>query len=304
MRCWLVFISLLLVNPYLRAEEVKGKLVERIVAIVNGKTILWTELKKAQAAHPKESETNILNQLISQIVVDKEIERRGLAANDGVIDGAIAQVMKQNRMTSTDQLVKALKTEGISFEEYRNSIKKQIEVTRLVGDAVKSKIQISDQDVLAEYKKGLGSDDGKTIMKVQMIFKKKLKGKADQLAISRAYRELNAGIPFERIASRETDGPGKEEGGNIGWVEPDQMQKELGEALNQLQAGEISKPIYTKQGSYLLKCVERSQKKNSEELSEGKKDEIREKLTQAETERAFDQLVRDLRAKAQIEVLL
>ena len=309
MHYWLIFANLIFFSS---AHAVPvGKLVDRIVAIVNDKTILNSDLevavkklKDVVKTPTQDAEQKALDQLINKILVDQEIEHRGLTANDGVVDSAIAQVMKQNGMSSMDQLIQALKAEHITLEEYRVSLKNQIETSRLINDAIRSKIQISDQDVMAEYRRNLKETEPTNLMRVKMIFKKKSIGKGDQKAIKQVERELNIGIPYERLANRETEGPGKGDGGNIGLVNPNEMQPELKAVLLTLKPGETSKPIFTPQGSYLLKCVEITKGKPQDNLSEMQKNEIREKLTQLETEQAFDRLVRDLRGKAHIQVML
>src|SRR5207247_5128246 len=46
-------------------------------------------------------------------------------------------------------------------------------------------------------------------------------------------------------------------GGDIGWVRPDQLAPELGTIVSQLRAGELSAPVRTSGGYYLLLVVDR-----------------------------------------------
>ncbi len=304
----------LLAKPKL-SDKPSAELVDKIVAVVNGEAILLSELEETQGqflaemkrlkkvdalGSPSEVKKKVLDQMINERLVTQEIERRGLSANETTIGSAIESVMQQNGFKSLEELRKALKEEGLTLDEYRISLKKQIETSRIMNSHVRAKVSVTDEDVEAAYRKRLNQAPSKTQMVVKMIYKKK--PQANLQIMNRLKREIEAGIPFELVARRETEGPAKEEGGNIGLVSPNDLQPELANALVKLNSSEISPVIETKNGFYLLQCIDKKQIVSNDHSHT--KELIREELTKLETEKSFDLFIRNLREKAHIEVHL
>jgi peptidyl-prolyl cis-trans isomerase SurA len=297
------------------SADPSGKLLERIVAVVNGQPILLSELEEAKglfaAAMKRQAkpdaeregpafEKNVLEQLVRERLVAQEIDRRGLTANEAAIDRAVEGVMAQNGFGSIDDLQRALRIEGMSLEEYRVNVKKQMETSRLLNSVIRPKIQVTEGDVDASLKRSGEGSSGEWRMDVAMILK--AKPKATWKSVDRLRRQIEAGIPFEKVAARESEGPAASEGGKIGWVSPSDLQPELARALETMKPGEVSGVIETKQGFYLLRVAARERGK-SEKLSLSR-EKIREELEKTELDRNFDAFVRGLREKALVEIKL
>ncbi len=296
----------------------EAKLVERIVAVVNDSIILQSELDRSiknlkkemkkqsrlkDLGSPKEIQKNVLDQLINEKLVESEIETRGLKANDAMIDRAIAGVMQQNGIRSTDELKKALEQEGLTLETYRSNLKRQIETSQLMNDAIRPRVQVTDEDIQAAFRREQLDSEKTWLWKTRMIFLSKSSSKQAKKNISRLKRRIEAGVPFSQLAKTETEGPGKEKGGLIGNVNPDEMLPALGKELKKLKPGETSPVIETPEGYYLLQLVEKVSEK-TKALSETRKKALEAELTERETAREFDSFVRALRDKAHIKVNL
>jgi peptidyl-prolyl cis-trans isomerase SurA len=243
---------------------------------------------------------NVLDQLINERLVAQEIEKRGFSVNDAMVDRAIDGVMQQNAFRSIDELKKALRDEGMSLEEYRVSVKKQMETSRLINAAIRPKVQVADQDIDASLRRSGEGAPTEWKTDVRMILKKK--PKATKKSMERLRRQIDAGIPFERVAARETEGPAKTEGGHIGLVSPTDLQPELGKVLSQMKPGQISNVVETKQGFYLIQLIGREQAPTKSAILN--RDSVREDLEKKELDRNFELFVRGLREKANVEVKL
>ncbi len=292
-----------------------GEAVERMVAVVNGKLILYSELQektdqfKKEMEHQKKPEVlepkaglsrRVLDQMINEILVDSEIEKRGFTANESTVDGAVNTVMKQNRIDTLEDFRRVLRDEGMSLEDYRKTVKRQIENSRLMNEVIRPRVQVSDSDIEAAYQRKLSADGKKWKYRVQMIFKKG--GKEAKKKVETLRKEIERGKSFESVADQETDGAGKGEGGLIGEVSPSDLQPQLAKVIEALPEGKISETIETPQGAYLLKSGKRISVDSA--LTPEMKEQLREELTKDETARQFDLFVRTLRDKAQIEIVL
>lgn len=318
MSYWQKLISLVFMLSVSASFAAEATIVERVVAVVNDDIILQTELdqsverlkkemkkqnKLKELGSTSEIKKNVLDQLINERLIQGEIEQRGLVANDAMVDRAIASVMQQNGIRSTQDLEKALKAEGLTLESYRTNLKKQIETSQLMSEAIRPRVQITDEDIQAAYRRDVRENQESWLWKTRMIFLKKKKGAKTEKQIARLRRKIEAGVPFSQVADKETQGPGKGKGGLLGDMNPDEMLPVLGQALRKLKPKEVSPVISAPEGFYLLQLVEKVASQ-APKLSETRKQTLMAELTQLETAREFDSFVRALRDKAHVEVNL
>ena len=73
----------------------------------------------------------------------------------------------------------------------------------------------------------------------------------------RLTEQMRKGARFSAVAQQFSQSATAAVGGDIGWVRPDQLPPELGKAVAQLKAGELSAPIQTGGGYYLLLVLDR-----------------------------------------------
>lgn len=101
-------------------------------------------------------------------------------------------------------------------------------------------------------------------------------------------------LEWEKLVAQHSQAPSKEHGGELGWIAIDgPMPPEFTEATFQLEAGQISKPVKTRLGMHLIKCLE---------VKPGKKGPLdaREELMASGKEFLFNKLASDHRAKLEI----
>jgi peptidyl-prolyl cis-trans isomerase SurA len=110
------------------------------------------------------------------------------------------------------------------------------------------------------------------------------------------------GMNFEALARARSEGPSKEDGGDLGFFRRGVMVPAFEQAAFSLKVGEVSNPIRTNFGWHVLKVEERRA------IGVTSYEEMRSKLElqlrQQKTEKFVDQYVQELRKKAVIEVKL
>jgi peptidyl-prolyl cis-trans isomerase SurA len=111
-----------------------AKIIDKIVAIVNGEIITLSELEhypsKPQdgskpSLNPWEEKAKILDRLIEEKLIDQQCKKRAIRVSPRDIEGAIEDVKRRNAITD-EQLKKALMADGLSWEDYRQELKRQI----------------------------------------------------------------------------------------------------------------------------------------------------------------------------------
>ena len=130
----LSIIPLLLFGSLVRAETVN-----RIAAVVNNDIITLhqvdSELEKRQFGEgglaqlsPQaldEVRQRALASLIEETLVQQRVKELGIAVTEDEVEAAIGDVLLQNQLTR-DELIEALKLQGMDFEIYRDNLRKQI----------------------------------------------------------------------------------------------------------------------------------------------------------------------------------
>lgn len=66
-----------------------------------------------------------------------------------------------------------------------------------------------------------------------------------------------AGADFNAIARELSEGPEKEDGGEIGWLTRDQLTEEIGDTVFTMTVGEVSDPVSLGIGQYFIKLEEK-----------------------------------------------
>ncbi|HMO18434.1 MAG TPA: SurA N-terminal domain-containing protein [Oligoflexia bacterium] len=100
---------------------------------------------------------DIMKEAIMLLLFEKEAAKIGLSISDDDISSYIAQVEASNN-AEPGSLHSALKEQGITLEAYRAKIRSEMLRSRVLSVELRSRIQISDQEV-DEYLKGANSDD-------------------------------------------------------------------------------------------------------------------------------------------------
>lgn len=104
---------------------------------------------------------------------------------------------------------------------------------------------------------------------------------------------------FEDLARQFSEDGSASQGGDLGWASPGVMVPEFEDAMNRLPIGGLSEPVASRFGVHLLQVLERRQiSVDPKQLREQARNTLREQKFDA----AYNEWVRELRARAYIEM--
>ncbi|WP_258548394.1 peptidylprolyl isomerase [Thalassospira xiamenensis] len=226
-------------------------LVERIKLVAASSNIPMSPQRSQEMA------PQILQQLINEKLQLQESERRGFEVTDADIDRA-KTLIEQNSGLPTGGLDQFLAQNGIAPETIRNQIRPQIAWQKLLG-SMRREIEISDTEIDDNLER-IRSNQGKPRNNVQEIFLP-VDNPQDETKVYQNAREviraLEQGANFGGLARQFSASSSAANGGNLGWLYSGEMAGELQQAINQMQPGDVSDPIRTIRGYYILKLLER-----------------------------------------------
>jgi len=326
---------------------VTGTVVNRIVALVDGDPITLHELRTFTKDDPRLAQTTaspseILELLITQRVLEKEIEAQGIVVSDAEIDRYIGNVRQRNNITD-EQLDAALAQQGLTRVRYRKQIKEELERAQLINREIRGKVSVSPEDI-ARYQKEHGdggggdtagtalgadapavaaatpaTDDDEQISISHIVLQIPPDASDEQVAAVQAradkiYDELKGGADFTEVAKRESEDGVAKVGGKLGTFRKTEIKDELANAVAGLDPGEFSKPVRSSGAIHIVKLDDRiSGSAHHEATKEAAEpsatpadtahDEIKEKLYAAALEERYMRwLKEDLRQRHSVEI--
>lgn len=244
----------------------------RIAAVVNDEVIsvedLTSRIKMVELStnlpDSPEARQRLMPQVLRSMVDEKlqmqEAKHQHINATDDELRKAITQIEQQNNMQA-GQLNAVLKAHGIDRGTMVDQLTAAIVWAKLVRRMASETDPVSD-DEIDETMKRLQANKGEPEVRVAEIFLAVDNPSQDAQVLQQAQRlsdQMRQGTRFSAIAQQFSQSATAAVGGDIGWVRPDQLAPELAKAASGLKPGELSPPIRTAAGYYLLLVLDRRQ---------------------------------------------
>lgn len=285
-----------------------AEIANRIVATVDGEPVTAHQLRRYAQEHANTNpgDPQLLDALITDKLLEKEVKALGINARDEEIDKYVAEVRTRSGLDE-DRFKQVLLGQGLTWEAYRAKVKAEIEKAQLVNREIRQRVNVSPQEIERYYDAHKTDYEIAERVKVRDILFAIDGGEEDDVARARAKAvEVRAlatgGRDFAALARQFSDGPGADKGGELGTFGRGEMDSALDEAAFGLKPGQVSEPIRTTAGFHLLRVDERIGA-GHRPLAEVQ-DEIRDKLYNDALEERFQQwLTRDLRERHHVEVM-
>ncbi len=320
MRKWLI-LFVFIFALFSCSLKIKAEVCDKIVAIVNGEIITLYELNKRVAEYTgkdpillkkydekkyKQICRKVLEMLIENKLAESKAKELGLKVSESDVDSEIRRIEREQGVTHKEFL-KMLKEHGISYQEYRRQIKREIERMQIVEFEVKSRIVIPEERIKEYYEKHKAQFATEEKVRISAIFLK-AKDPNDPDEIKRLMKRaevimerLKAGQDFSELAEQFSEGPGAEEGGDLGYFKINELDPELRKIIKNMKVGEVSGPIIRPFGIQIIKLVDR--KKAGVKPLEEVRDYIYRILYNKEVEKRYSSWLNELRKKAYIKIM-
>ena len=253
------------------AQQPQGQVTEtRIAAVVNDEVISVADLRSrlrmvmlsSNLADSPETRERIAAQVLRTIVDEKlqmqEAKRQNITATDEEVNKAFAQIEKQNNM-QPGQLDQVLKSHGIDRSALVDQLTASIVWTKLVRRLVSQTSVVSDEEIdyaLKRAKETANEPQSRVAEIFLAVDNPRQEDDVKRLA-ERLTEQMRQGARFSAVAQQFSQSATAAVGGDIGWVRAEQLSPELGKAVSQLRPGELSAPIRTGAGYYLLLVLDR-----------------------------------------------
>lgn len=298
-------------------------MIDRIVARVNDDVITLSELQeeglplferlrenytgKELEHQVQRAEREFLDQLVMKRLQLQYAGQIGVTASDNEINAAFKDVLSRNNLTQ-EQLVELLTREGLTLQDYKDRLREQIILARLMNQAVRSRVSVDTSEVESYYQTHRDEFDQPPQVHVRHIFFRTDQGagrpqmEAVYARATQVLQEARNGGNFVDLARRYSEDATAANGGDLGFIKRGQALPEFEEVIFAMREGEISEIIRTPNGLHIVK-VDTFSKGALQSFAEIKP-EIERRLLQEKMEKRFQDWTNELKDKAFIEITL
>ncbi|PWY56822.1 molecular chaperone SurA [Legionella qingyii] len=250
------------------------QLLDKVVAVVNNGVITASELNKQVELTKKQiiaqgmqvPEASVLRKQVLQHLIDVNVQlqmakQHGLTVDDTELNQAIEKIATANHATVT-QLREEITRQGMTWDEYRENIRKEILLSNLQQKAVGRDAVVTNEQV-EQYLKTEGGIINRSALTyhLQNIViplneeptseeVKKAKSKAESLLV-----QIKKGGDFSRLAIENSSGEFALEGGDLGERHLAELPELFAKEVVNMKVGQVSGPLRAGNGFQLIKLV-------------------------------------------------
>jgi peptidyl-prolyl cis-trans isomerase SurA len=252
----------------------RSVLLDRVVAIVDDEAVTQYEIdtqKKNALASMKQAnltppasdvlDKQVLDRLITERAVLHYAKENGVKVDDTQVERAIARIAQDNKM-SVEDFRKAIANQSMTYDKYREEIRKEIVIQRLREREVDQRISVSDAEVdafLASQEAQAGGDVEYKVSHILVLVPER--ASPDQIDAKRrraeeALKQVKDGADFGQVAAGFSDAQDALQGGSLGWRAPARMPTVFAEAVRQMKPGDVSNVLRSASGFHIVKLSE------------------------------------------------
>jgi len=270
------FGSMLLLAFVCSAQAAEKVLtLDRIVAVVDSDVITYGELddrtsaliqqfdKQGTQMPPREVlEKQVLERMIQDRLQLQQAAQTGLRVDDNQLDKTIERIAQQNKLTLEEFRTK-LGEDGISFQSFREDVRREIVITRLKEREVERRVNVTEAEIdNLITTKSTAQADADEYEIAHIMVRTPESATPEELQALRAKAEdarkkVLEGVDFTQVSAAMSDAPNALEGGKLGWKKPTDLPELFQAALKPLRTGELSEILRSPNGFHLLKMVDR-----------------------------------------------
>ncbi|PYV19213.1 MAG: hypothetical protein DMG21_02390 [Acidobacteria bacterium] len=250
----------------------RREVVERIVARVNGNIVTQRqydrELEKLRAElsqkssgdelekQVREQSRNLLRDLIDQDLMVQKAKDLDINVDTDVVK-RLDEMRKGYGFATQEDLQTEVEKQGLIWEDFADNIKRQLLMREVIGREVGRTVIVSREDAriyFEQHKDQFAHAPGVHLAEI-LISNEKHPADAEKRA-NDALAEIKAGDRWEDVVKKYSDDTANPAAGDIGFMEQGTMNPVIAQALANVDAGETTGVIPTKQGYLILKVLE------------------------------------------------
>ena len=252
---------------------------DHIVAVVNSEPVTNNEVRARMARVLRQIQQSggaqppldvLATEVMEQIIVEKAqiqlAKEGGVTVDELAIDQAEQNIARRNEV-SKEEMLRRLAADGVSHEQFRLELRRQLTLQRLREREVDARVRVSEPEIdqFLREQSPQGADLARTELNIAQVLVVVPEGASDaQVAAAQARAQgvadkARAGGDFAALAREFSDAPGATNtGGQMGLRPADRYPDLFVEAVASLPVGGVAGPVRSGAGFHVLKLIEKS----------------------------------------------
>ena len=241
----------------------KIEVLDRIAIIVDDGVIMESQIKSAvndlerryeSQNIPKPPIDVFLEQIKEKLIIEELqlqlADRAGVKISDAELNQTLGRLAYNNQM-SIEEFIDFVEADGASYEDLRDSIRKEMKIQRVQRGRVNSNIDITDN----EFEAFLQTDESLSMLEPELLVRQIL---VKDIGLANTIIEkINQGEEFSELAKQFSVSGNAASGGLIDWRKPIDMPDLFEKALTKKTIGFITDPLESGSGFHILKLEDK-----------------------------------------------
>ncbi len=301
-----------------------ARVIDGVVAVVGDEPVTFSEVRDAVAEglsiptgdadlylREEKDPRRVLHwieRLVESALVRKELAKTGQAISDPEIARAVESVRKTNNLSEAD-FSEALAREGTTLEGYRRRLRWQMERGAIVRARKLKDVTVTDEEVKAYFRENAERflEGGEARLATLHLPFPPEEGSVDRvvrlrIAAQQSGDYIRSGRSFPEaveLVSKSLPGASVI---STDFVKTADLMPEIQKEIRKLRTGETSAPFFTEAGAYLVRVTERRGGTLPE--FETIKETLTEELADRRSEKAYADILAELKTSASIDIRL
>jgi parvulin-like peptidyl-prolyl isomerase len=307
------------------AASTSAEVIEQVLVKVNGDILTKTDLEQRQVqalrsrgVQPADDEALrkaieeitpvLLVETIDEMLLVQRGREMGYKMSDEEFNRVVTRIRTDNKLETEEAFLAALKQEGLTLTELRNSLERQMLVSRVQQAEVMGKIAITEEEARkyhAEHLNQFTKPGQVTVREILVSVPRDEKGvnvgleeEAKEKAEA-ARKRIVGGEAFEVVASEVSSSPSRANGGLVGPLNPAELTPAFQDVLKGMKPGEVTEVMRVPSGYQIVKLE--SQTPDEVMTAEQARDRIADAIFEQKRQVELTKYLERLRAQATIE---
>ncbi|MDP6222375.1 MAG: peptidylprolyl isomerase [Candidatus Micropelagos thuwalensis] len=261
-----IFMALMTFNTA-EAREVEG-----IAAIVNDEVISKFDVDQRVnlflvTSGIERTRQNIdgLRRQVLRTLIQEKLQLQ--EARDSEIEISLAEInaamqdMASGTNRSLDEVKKFLKENNVHIRTMEDQIEAELAWNRFVRGRFGGQVSIGELEIdeTLERAEAAMNQDRVNISEILLLANNQLDGQRLMSEAAQIVQQLRAGINFGAVARQFSAASSSASGGNLGWIPVNQLDENIVPIIENMAAGDISDPIETSAGIYIVQLNSKQQ---------------------------------------------
>ncbi len=193
-----------------------------------------------------------LREMYEELLVLSRANQLDVRVSDRDVDRAVEDAKASFNIQSDEAFRQALAGSGLTLDEFRQQMRKNLLIREVMGREVQQKVQLEEEDLRRYYRAHPEEFSEPRRLRVREVV---VPGGPRAAEVAARVRDLLAADDQDELSALAESG---EAGGlvQLGWVEQGDLESALEAAIWELDAGDVSEPVAARGGLHVVEVLE------------------------------------------------